>query len=201
VVPESEGSSPRSWEPATGPYPEPGESTKYPLPQPISLRFILIPSSYLCLGLLSGVFPLHFPTKTKDLKKSTRVNTLYTKCPHSQPCDWTTAPRETGLHPTFGTTWSDGSDLQNCIKNVLNPKRKIIFCAKSGPLICYYSRKNLWLFNITTTVCKHNCFCGIYTSWECEKLHIKKWNVLGRTYGTCFPPNITVYDKAARKYK
>jgi hypothetical protein len=33
-------------------------------PQPTSLRSILIPSSYLCLSLPSGLFPLDFPTKT-----------------------------------------------------------------------------------------------------------------------------------------
>jgi hypothetical protein len=32
-------------------------------PQPLSLRSIQIPSSYLCLSLPSGLFPLGFPTK------------------------------------------------------------------------------------------------------------------------------------------
>jgi hypothetical protein len=62
VAPEPEGSSPHSQQPANGPYPEPGESN--PHPQPISLRSILIPSSHLCFGLSSGLFPLGFPTKT-----------------------------------------------------------------------------------------------------------------------------------------
>jgi hypothetical protein len=62
VAPEPEGSSPHSREPATGPYPEPDEST--PPPQPISLRSILVPSSYLRLGLPSGLFSSGVPTKT-----------------------------------------------------------------------------------------------------------------------------------------
>jgi hypothetical protein len=33
-------------------------------PKPIALRYILIPTSHLCLGLPSGLFPLDFPTKT-----------------------------------------------------------------------------------------------------------------------------------------
>jgi hypothetical protein len=41
--PEPEGSSPYSQEPATGPYPEPTETTLQP--QPFSLRSILIPST------------------------------------------------------------------------------------------------------------------------------------------------------------
>jgi hypothetical protein len=54
-VPESEGSSRGSQEPATGPYSDPTESTPYS--QPVSLRFILIASSHQSLGLPSGLFP------------------------------------------------------------------------------------------------------------------------------------------------
>jgi hypothetical protein len=65
VAQEPEGSSPHSQEPASDPYPEPGESIpRPPPPQPISLRSILTLSSHLCLGLSSGPFPLGFPTKT-----------------------------------------------------------------------------------------------------------------------------------------
>jgi hypothetical protein len=63
VAQEPEGSSPHSQQPATGPCPEPVESNPHS-PKPVSLRSILIPSSHLCLGLPSGLFPSGFPTKT-----------------------------------------------------------------------------------------------------------------------------------------
>jgi hypothetical protein len=63
VSPEPEGLSPCSQQPATGPYPEPNESILH-ASQSVSLRSILIPSSYLRLGLPSGIFPSEFPTKT-----------------------------------------------------------------------------------------------------------------------------------------
>jgi hypothetical protein len=56
VAPEPEGSSLHSQQPATCPYPEPTESTQT-LPQPVSLRSILIPSSHLCLSLPRDLFP------------------------------------------------------------------------------------------------------------------------------------------------
>jgi hypothetical protein len=58
VEPESEGSSPCSQEPATGPYPEPNESTSPPPPQPIILKSNLIPTSHLCPE-LSHRNPVH----------------------------------------------------------------------------------------------------------------------------------------------
>jgi hypothetical protein len=49
---EPEGSLPCSQEPSTDPYPEPGQSNPY---HPIrSLRFVLIFSTYLRLGLPNG---------------------------------------------------------------------------------------------------------------------------------------------------
>jgi hypothetical protein len=63
VAQEPEGSSPHSQQPATGTYLEPVESNPHP-PKSVSLRSILIPSSHLCLGLPSGIFPSGFPTKT-----------------------------------------------------------------------------------------------------------------------------------------
>jgi hypothetical protein len=63
VAQEPEDSSPHSQQPATGPCPEPVESNPHP-PKPISLRSILTPSSHLCLGFPSGLFPSGFPTKT-----------------------------------------------------------------------------------------------------------------------------------------
>jgi hypothetical protein len=58
---EPEGSLPRSQEPSTGPYPEPDRSNPY---HPILslVRSILILSTYLRLGLLSGLFPSGFST-------------------------------------------------------------------------------------------------------------------------------------------
>jgi hypothetical protein len=63
VAQEPEGSSPHSQQLATGPCPEPVESNPHH-PKPISLKYILIPSSHLRLGLPSGLFPSGFPTKT-----------------------------------------------------------------------------------------------------------------------------------------
>jgi hypothetical protein len=56
---EPEGSSPWSQEPSTGPHLEPVPSTPH---HPIPLRFILILSTHLRLGLPSGLFPFGFPT-------------------------------------------------------------------------------------------------------------------------------------------
>jgi hypothetical protein len=53
---EPEGSIPCSQEPFTSPYPEPYHS------DPISLRYTLILSTHLRLGLPSSLFPSGFPT-------------------------------------------------------------------------------------------------------------------------------------------
>jgi hypothetical protein len=52
---ESEGSSPCSQEPSTGPYPKPDPSLPYY--RILSLRYIFILSTHLRVGLPSGLFP------------------------------------------------------------------------------------------------------------------------------------------------
>jgi hypothetical protein len=64
VAQEPEGSSPHSQQPATVPCSEPVESNPHPPPKPISLRYILTPSTHLRLGLPSSHIPTGFPTKT-----------------------------------------------------------------------------------------------------------------------------------------
>jgi hypothetical protein len=59
---EPESSLPYSQHPAIRPYPEPDESSPYS-PNPDSLRYILILTSHLHLGLSSGPFPLGFRTE------------------------------------------------------------------------------------------------------------------------------------------
>jgi hypothetical protein len=59
---EPEGSLLCSQEPSTGPYPKPYRFSLYVPSHPISLRSILILSTHLHLGLLSGLFPSVFPT-------------------------------------------------------------------------------------------------------------------------------------------
>jgi hypothetical protein len=59
---EAEGSLPHSQVSATCPYPEPDRFN--PCPHPTSLSYILILSSRLCLGHLSGLFLSGFSTKT-----------------------------------------------------------------------------------------------------------------------------------------
>jgi len=59
---EPEGSLPCSQDPATGPYPEPDESSPH-LPTLLLLRSILTLPSRPRLGLPSDLFTLSFPTK------------------------------------------------------------------------------------------------------------------------------------------
>lgn len=57
---EHEGLLPCSQEPITGPCPESDDSNPHPPDFP---KIILILSSHLCQGLLSGLFPSDFPSQ------------------------------------------------------------------------------------------------------------------------------------------
>jgi hypothetical protein len=78
---EPECSLPCSQEPFTSPYPESAESSPYH-PHSISLRSMLILSSYLCLYLLSDLFPSGFPMKTLHALLS---HPCYMSCPSFPP--------------------------------------------------------------------------------------------------------------------
>jgi hypothetical protein len=73
---EPEGSLPHSQQPATCPYPEPDEYSPCHL---TSRRSILILSSHIRLGLLSGLFPSGFPTKP-PVRTSLLHHTCYMPC-------------------------------------------------------------------------------------------------------------------------
>jgi hypothetical protein len=76
---ECKDSLPFPQEPTTGPYPDPDEPfTSY---YPISLRSILILSSYLCLYLPRCRFPLGYPTKTLYAHPS---SPMHATCPLSR---------------------------------------------------------------------------------------------------------------------
>jgi hypothetical protein len=72
---EPEGSLPCSQESSTGPYSEPAQCNPY---HPISLRFILILSTHLRLGLHSGLFPSGFPT---SILYAFLFSTIHATCP------------------------------------------------------------------------------------------------------------------------
>jgi hypothetical protein len=59
---EPRGSLLCSQEPLSGPYPEPGQSSPYHLIL-LLLRFVLILSSHICLGLYRRLFPSDFSTR------------------------------------------------------------------------------------------------------------------------------------------
>jgi hypothetical protein len=84
VAQEPKGASQHSQQLTTGPYSEPTESNPQPAPphQPISWKSILIPSSNLCLGLPSRLFPLGFLTKTLYTVLS---HACYIPCPPHLP--------------------------------------------------------------------------------------------------------------------
>jgi hypothetical protein len=69
-------SLPCSQQPTIGPYPEPDESS--PHINAVSLRFILILSSHLRLGLPSGLFPSGSPTNNLNLFNITPMRAI---CP------------------------------------------------------------------------------------------------------------------------
>jgi hypothetical protein len=59
---ELEGSLPCSQEPATGPYPDPDETSPH-LVTLISVRSILVLSSHLRISIPNGLFPTVFPKR------------------------------------------------------------------------------------------------------------------------------------------
>jgi hypothetical protein len=72
---EREVSLPCSLEPSIGPYPEPDQSMP---PHPISVRYILILSTHLRLGLPSGLFPSGFLT---NILYAFLFSPVHTTCP------------------------------------------------------------------------------------------------------------------------
>jgi len=76
VAIETEGSSPCRKELATGPYLKPTESTQHPQSLFLTVRSIQFPSSHLCLGLPSTLFPSGFPNKTLYLFLSSPITAI-----------------------------------------------------------------------------------------------------------------------------
>jgi len=70
-----------SYEPTTGPYPEPDESGPH-CPVPFNIHFNIIP--HLCLGLPSGCFPSGFPTNN-FVRTSHLSHAYYMPCSSHTP--------------------------------------------------------------------------------------------------------------------
>jgi hypothetical protein len=144
-----EGSLPCSQEFSTVFYSEPDQPSPYIPPHPFSLRYILILSSHLPLGLPSGLFPSGLPPK--PYMHSSSPHACHMPCPSH--CPWLDHSNyiwrrvqvmkllimQFSLSPTISSLFSPNILLSTLFSNTLNVRDQVLHpYTTTGQIIVLY---------------------------------------------------------------